>query len=97
MSKALEADDLETGMLITVLEWMPVERPIYSEFGMTVTGTMTHMDHSWCGEVLKVIVVDFPYVAVKAFGFKEPIKLDLRRCRLGRISEDYAKAMNRVG
>jgi hypothetical protein len=78
-NETLNPDEILVGMNITVWEWLPPST-----------------DHSYVGEALTVKAVQLPFVVVRGqrgnFD-RRPFTLDLRRCSVARLKDDYAAAL----
>ena len=92
----LKPDDFEKGMFITVLKGA-----IYENFGGTSlfsfinTETKTIEDNSFKGDVLEVLAVDLPYIAVKHHDrlYSHPTSFDIRKWSFKKLSKEYVEAM----
>lgn len=91
-------EDLKIGDFVTVLKGKCYDRTegsMFSEGGIKVIGKTE--DGSYKGEVLEVLAVDYPYVALKNHSMvgiiDSPIHLDLREWGLKRLSDAYVKAI----
>lgn len=66
MSKLLSPGEVSVGQKVTVMSWKPRESisslGLLSQIADTIT---THVDRSYCGDVLQVTAVDLPFVVVK--------------------------------
>jgi hypothetical protein len=97
-SKQISAGELAVGQFITVLEWIPWSSEMPGD-GFLMTKTVIHTDYSWCGDVLKVLAVDLPYVAVQSINetwMASAIQLDTRRVKLMELSPEYVAATKRL-
>lgn len=102
MKTELQADDIRVGMYITVLHGREKYK---GEYGGTLVKTE---DSSWKGSVLKVLVIEFPYVVVQeitdrfgnSFVNHSPrsglISMDIRDRTFTKLSDEYVKAMTGV-
>lgn len=93
----MTADDLQAGMMVTVLDWAENQGPRdqsvgwndhpLSYLGMGSATKPRRSDHM--GEVLQIAAVSLPYVAV-VVGFTERVvTLDVRKVELTRITDEY--------
>jgi hypothetical protein len=84
MCKAIQPDDIEVGMFITVLNG----EMLYDKDPMGIENARYN------GEVLKVIAVDLPYIVLQfySFGSKMVNHFDVRAVSFATISTDYIKA-----
>jgi hypothetical protein len=83
-------EDLKVGDWITVLSWEPGPTRIVAGEPLT--------DSSYVGELLEVLAVDLPFVAVivdeeRHVENMSPISLDLRRAQVQKCSAEFVKAM----
>lgn len=57
---------------------------------------LPHPDRSWCGDVLKVNAIDWPFYAVEEVkGFKMKVSLDARVVDLKKLSHDFVQSLER--
>lgn len=98
MRTELPVDDLRVGQYTTILKG-----PIYpesSEVGNLLTGQVitkaAFEDHSWQGDVLQIIAIDLPFVAVNACKHNWPLKFDIRRGWIFKeLSKEYIAALKK--
>lgn len=96
MNRQISPGELHVGQYVTILEWLPWTTESLELFGDTKT--ITHTDHSWCGDVLKIEVVQLPYVIVSHpndFYLTSSTKLDTRRLKLMELTPEYVEAAKR--
>jgi hypothetical protein len=87
----VHAENLKIGSFITVRDWEPREIP---SLGLSVeSGPQIIRDRSYCGEVLFVLELAFPFVVVYRFSSptdRKVISLDTREVHVMPVSERYA-------
>ena len=91
----MRADDISVGAFVTVLSWPTREVPVYSgPFDYVGTGTRTQEDHSYVGEVLRVVSVALPFVVVDRVGSNlvPRVTLDTRRAELQALPMEFVLA-----
>ena len=98
----LQADDLEVGLLVTVLENKPVEIPL-SPFGDLFgnaggeIATRKYSDRGGMGGVLIITSVMYPYIVLRdvrpmpPFGYFRRT-MDIRTTHLMKVTEEFARA-----
>lgn len=91
--KQISPAELAPGIFITVLRWLPREM---ESAGMMGVQTLTHVDHSFEGDVLEVKAVQLPFVAVADCKgcLRHTFELDTRRCVLMELNRDYILALH---
>jgi len=94
MSVILAQDELRVGMYITVFKGKFTEKEI-STFGQVKVVVEENLI-SFKGRVLKIVVIDSPYIVVEYYLSRcedDPIKLslDTRDIKLKECSNDYVK------
>lgn len=100
--------ELQAGQYITVHSWKPMEVTRFPSLFEMMSGepsgdtaTRTHIDRSWCGDVLKVEALALPYITAKvlsryASSISDVVKLDTRRVELMELSKEFVNsALNR--
>lgn len=97
MSVELKPDDIEVGQFVTVLRSQLYAEKESQDF---LTGQMTTTkaweDNSYKGNVLKVLAVDYPYVAFLDCSHGYSFDLDLRQWKLKKLSNEYIKALTKA-
>jgi hypothetical protein len=92
----MHAEDLKVGDWITVLSWKPVSPPIdYDPCGGWGGGSgKALVDRSWVGDVLEVLAIDHPFVAVRTIkaGTEFRVSLDTRQVNLKLLSKEFVVA-----
>ena len=94
MSRILESDDLKIGMLITVIQGKTVVKALPTENG--TPRLENKEDDRYNGKVLKIKVIDLPYIIVEYYFYKnqkKTIDIDTRRYKLGKVSTEYVKEL----
>ncbi len=79
--KTIDGKDIRVGQHITVEAWLPDKNG--------------HIDHSWCGDVLLVEAVNYPYVIVKNktdTWLSRPLQLDVRELKFMELTQAYVTA-----
>ena len=96
----MKAEDLNVGDRVTVLSWKP--REVWSSFSSGDSpAVQTIQDRSFMGTVLTIRAIDLPYIVVEWQDL--PIidsarsVIDTRQCELRRVSDEYVRALRRVG
>lgn len=95
----MSPDDVRVGQMVTVRQWaQPREAEGYRDdwgpFFAPPQAPARRTDHM--GDVMRVVAVSLPYVAV-AFAFSNHIKiLDLRDCELTEVTPEYVSAMRQM-
>jgi len=91
------AENLHTGDKVTVFSWK--ERMAIQE-AMTPMGPMQmiqhHKSNGLVGDVLEILAVDFPFIAIKILSgshFGKKGNLDIRECKLKKLNSEYVKAL----
>lgn len=88
----MNVSEIKVGQKVTVLEWVP--RRIESQNRYSFLGgpsVETVPDYNGVGEIMEVLAVDAPFVALKrSFG---SWTVDTRRCTLRSVSKDLVAAM----
>jgi hypothetical protein len=86
--------ELTVGMQVTVHSWNPRDVPRFDLIGGATT--VTHVDTSYCGDVLTVEALSLPYVVLRAFSHRpspyDVFRLDTRRANLMELSQEYVMA-----
>lgn len=90
----LSIGEVAKGQFITVHSWNP--REIFGFEGFT-TITKTHVDHSWCGDVLEVLEINVPYIVVRKLSQYSSkgntvFNLDLRLCNIMELTKEFVDA-----
>lgn len=97
MSKALQVDDLEVGMTVTVFKGAVTEKRS-GGLSELVVGTITRENDYGKGSVLKIKAIDIPYIILSHVNYPtlEDTQFDLRKTKFGTLSDDYIKASIRT-
>ena len=64
-------------------------------FGCDGVNAQTNVDRSWMGDVLEIVAIDFPFIAVKQLNTslaRSVFKLDTRIVQLKELSNEYVEA-----
>jgi hypothetical protein len=64
---------------------------------ITVLRWTSHIDNSYCGDVLQVEIILLPFITVKRLNSrrKESFKLDTRNCKLAYLPMEYVDALTK--
>ena len=98
-NKIISNGELAIGQKVTVLSWKQILiDEVTGNFltGETQIQTRTVNDNSYKGNVLEIVAIDLPYIAVINHSDnwqKKAFKLDTRRVDLMELSEAYVKAI----
>jgi hypothetical protein len=92
--RGVQLDNLDAGDIVTVLRWAP--REVVETDGLDIMTRLIE-DYAYCGELLRVVAVSPPYLAVEEVvarcGHQHRAVIDARRCVLTLPNEDYIQAL----
>ncbi len=89
-NKQISPAELAPGQFITVLSHAPEESESEDNFGNI--RVIQKQEKSFIGDVLTVLAVDLPFVAVKEQKYNSKYALDTRKTILMELSPEYVKA-----
>lgn len=90
-NRGLHIENLSNGDILTVIRWQP--REVVETDGCEMV-LRTVEDLAYCGDLLRVLAVSPPYIAVEEVNrHNHRVRIDTRRCILTRPNEDYVKAL----
>lgn len=97
MSEATHIENLKKGDRITVLNWAQEQETMEVPTPMGVMQAVKNTrDDAFMGDVLEVMGVNPPYVAVKILSgpyWGKKHRLDTRKCKLIHINKEYVDAL----
>jgi hypothetical protein len=95
----MHSEDLKKGDWITVISWKKRERIHDNMMGQILVETI--QDRSYCGDLLQVLAVDHPFVAVVVDHYRKAgvpdmvVSLDLTEVKIQKCSDEYVEVMRK--
>lgn len=93
--RKLTRDDLDVGMYVTILktdDGEPIE--VDTEKGKETVALECNPLETYCGRVLRIDAICYPYLLVMDEGSGELVDVDFRRVALGELNEQYVATLH---
>lgn len=95
----MHSENISKGDWITVVSWKKRERVHDNMMGQILVETV--QDRSYCGDLLQVLAVDHPFVAVVVDHYRKPgvpdmvVSLNLTEVTIQKCSDEYVEVMRK--